>query len=62
MILDNVKRLCEEKKISLYELEKACGIGNGTIARWGGDVKPNFSSLQKLAEYFGCKVSDLLDG
>ncbi len=62
MILDNVKRLCKERGVSLHEVEKACDIGNGTIARWSGTVSPNFSTLQKLAEYFQCKVSDLIDG
>ena len=61
MIYDNVKRLCEKNKTSIWALEKACGIGNGTIGKWAGrEADPSISVLQKIANQFGVTVDDLL--
>lgn len=61
MIYDNVKRLCEKNKTSIWALEKACGIGNGTIGKWAGrEADPSISVLQKIANQFGITVDDLL--
>ena len=61
MIYDNVKRLCEKNKTSIWALEKACGIGNGTIGKWAdGDTNPRIGTLKKIADYFGITVDELL--
>ena len=61
MIYDNVKRLCEKNKTSIWAQEKACGIGNGTIGKWAGrEADPSISVLQKIANQFGVTVDDLL--
>ena len=59
MILETIRKLCDGKKISIHELEMSCGIGNGTLARWD-KVSPTLPSLKKVADYFGCNISDLL--
>lgn len=59
MILENIKRLCNQKPVSIAKLERATGISNGTISRW--DISsPTVENLQKVANYFGCTVDDLL--
>lgn len=61
MIYENVKRLCEKNKTSIWALEKACGIGNGTIGKWAGrEADPSISVLQKIANQFSVTVDDLL--
>lgn len=61
LIYDNVKRLCEKNKTSIWALEKACGIGNGTIGKWAGrEAAPSISVLQKIANQFGITVDELL--
>ena len=61
MIYENVKRLCEKNKTSIWALEKACGIGNGTIGKWAdGDTNPRIGTLKKIADYFGITVDELL--
>ena len=61
MIYENVKRLCEKNKTSIWALEKTCGIGNGTIGKWAGrEADPSISVLQKIANQFGVTVDDLL--
>lgn len=59
MILKNIKRLCSVKGISLAALEKATGIGNGVIARWGEGL-PRVDLLKRVADYFGVTVDELL--
>lgn len=59
MILKNIKRKCEERKISFAALERETGIGNGVIAKWERG-SPRVESLKKVADYFGCTVDELL--
>lgn len=61
MIYDNIKRLCEQNHTSIYAVERDCGIGNGTIGKWASrGSSPRVNVLQKVAEYFGVSVSELL--
>ena len=59
MIFANIQRLCEERNITISGLEKACGLGNGTIKEWR-QRDPSVGRLQKVAEYFGLTVNDLI--
>ena len=59
MIFENIKKKCAEKNISIYTLERETGIGNGVIAKWQhGSLR--VESIQKVANYFGCTVDELL--
>lgn len=59
MILTNIRILCSKKPVSIAKLEKMTGISNGTISKW--DVSsPTVENLQKVANFFGCTVDDLL--
>ena len=59
MLLDNIKRLCKEKKTSICAVERTLGIGNGTIGKW--DVySPRLDIVKKVADYFGMTVDELL--
>lgn len=60
MVLDKIRVLCDERKISIAKLEKETGIGNGTISRW--DISsPTVTSLKKVANYFEIAMGELLD-
>lgn len=59
MVLENIKRKCEEHKISIFALERATGLGNGSVSRWA-TKSPNLSSIKKVADYFGCTVDELI--
>lgn len=59
MILDNVRVLCEKKKITIAALERELGFGNGTIGRWD-KASPTIDKLQAVANYFHVKVDRLL--
>lgn len=60
MIYDKVKELCEKKKISISELEKSAGLGNGVIGGWRAS-SPRIDSLQAVAKVLGVKVGKLLE-
>lgn len=59
LILENITRLCKQRGVSIARLEKETGLGNGTVARWG-ESSPRVENLQKVADYFGVPLSDLL--
>ncbi len=60
MVLDKIRVLCDERKISIAKLEKETGIGNGTISRW--DISsPTVTNLKKVANYFEITMGELLD-
>lgn len=59
-IYDNIKKIADEKKITIYRLEKETGISNGAIARWN-DAVPSSVNLIKVAIYLGTQVEMLVD-
>lgn len=59
MVADNIRALCKERKISLFALEKAVGLGNGTIGKWNY-ASPRADGLKRVADYFGVPVDALL--
>ena len=61
MVYDNVKRMCEKRKISIAVLERDCGIANGTIGKWKSrNSSPSVATVQKIADYFGVTAGYLL--
>lgn len=59
MILKNIQALCREKGISISQLERETGLGNGTVCRWRkGD--PTVTRLKLVADYFGVTLEQLL--
>lgn len=59
MILDNVKRLCREHGTNITELEKAVGIGTGSIYKWGKS-SPSVTAAKLVADFFDITVDELL--
>lgn len=59
MLLTNIRHLCSKKPVSIAKLERETGIGNGTISRWDTS-SPSIENVQKVAEYFGVTVDELL--
>ena len=57
---ETIKQLCKEKNISVYELEKMAGLGNGTIRLWK-DSSPRLENLERVADALGIKVTTLIN-
>ncbi|MCY8842434.1 helix-turn-helix domain-containing protein [Bacillus atrophaeus] len=58
-IVERIKNLAKDKKISLAELERKTKLSNGTIRRWD-EKTPGVDKVQKVADYFNVSVDYLL--
>lgn len=59
MIATRIKELCKREKVSIHALEKAVGLGNGSISRWDHS-EPGVMKLKAVADYFGVTVDYLI--
>lgn len=59
MIYENVKKLCDEKGLSIMALEKEAGLSNGTVGGWRTST-PTAVSLQKVACILGVSMEELM--
>ncbi len=59
MLYDNVKRICEKKGISIGKVEKDLQLSNGSICKWN-ENEPGIRKVQKVAEYLGVSIEELL--
>lgn len=60
MLYDNVKRICEEKGISILALEKAVNFSRSSICKWN-ENEPGIRKVQKVADYLGVPIEALLE-
>jgi len=57
----NLKKLCEDRGISISQMHKDCGLGCSTAYRWqDGKVTPNAATAEKIANYFGLTIDDIM--
>lgn len=59
MLFDNVKRICDEKGISVWRLEKELGFSNHSVSKWN-ESEPGIRKVQKVADYLGVTIEELL--
>ena len=60
MLYDNVKRLCDEHKISVSALERTLNFPRSSICKWN-ENEPGIRKVQKVADYFGVSIEKLLE-
>ncbi|OOR10807.1 transcriptional regulator [Bacillus cereus] len=56
---DRVKKLAEEQKISISELERQLDMGKNSLYRWKKQT-PSSDTIQKVADYFKVSTDYLL--
>lgn len=56
---DRIKELANQRKVSVAELERALGFGNGSISKWNKQ-SPSTEKLKQVADYFQVSVDYLL--
>jgi len=59
-VYEIIKALCDERGVSIKQVEAALDIGNGTIGSWAKSA-PNVRNLIKVADYFHVSL-DYLSG
>ena len=59
MIFDNVRHLCREKGISITKLEDDLGFARSSVCKWN-ESEPGIRKVQKVADYLGVSIEELL--
>lgn len=60
-IKENILKICKERGVSVYRLEKSTGLSHGYISKLDKS-KPASDKLQKIADFFGVSIEQLLSG
>ena len=60
-ILERIKNLISDKKITIAELERRADLGNGTIRKWNTSL-PSADKIQKVAKILGVTIDYLING
>ena len=60
IIYERIKKLCDEKGISIMALERDSQLANGTIGGWRESV-PKVDSLYRVARQLGVSIDELVD-
>lgn len=61
VITDRIVAIAKERNISISALEKAVGLGNGTIGKWRTQ-SPSCDKLLKVANYLNTNINYLITG
>lgn len=56
----NIKRICREKHMTVFDLEKAAGLPYNTVTRWG-KTSPSIEKVKKAADALEVTVDQLLE-
>lgn len=59
MLYDNVKKICEEKGITIMQLEQELEFPRSYICKWNNN-EPGIRKVQKVADYLGVPIEKLL--
>ena len=58
-VYELLKKLCEDRGITIKQLEKDLGFAEGTFRKWR-DHSPTLKSLATVADYFGVSIDTLV--
>jgi putative transcriptional regulator len=63
MIRSHLSRLMGEKRVRIIDIARATGISRNLLAKLYHDRarRIDIGDLEKLCQYFGCAVGDLLE-
>ena len=59
---DNYVKLCNKKGISPSAAAEEMGMQRSVVTAWKNGRVPRRANLQKVADYFGVEIEDLLAG
>ena len=60
MFWENFVRLCSERDTKPNPVAKELGFSSGSVTDWKNGKTPRPTTIQKIADYFGVTVEDLL--
>lgn len=59
MLYENIVECVRKKQLSIAQVERDLGMGNGTIGGWRSS-SPRVATLKRVADYLGVSVDELL--
>lgn len=59
MVLHNIKKICNEKRVALSNVERLAGLSPNSVYRWD-ETMPAADKLFRVAKVLGTTVEDLL--
>lgn len=61
-MVENIKRICAERGMTVQQLEERANVAAGTVGRWGKDGKftPAVDKVKRVADALGVTVDELL--
>lgn len=54
-----IRSLCQEKGVTIQELEQKCGLGNGSVKRWELGSSPTLKALIPISNFLDVSVDYL---
>lgn len=60
MLFDRIKRLCATKGVSISQMERDISISRGAAYKWKTS-SPSRDILERLSDYFGVSIDDILE-
>lgn len=61
-IRENIVDLRKRHNLTQEELAKIAGVSRGAVSQWeGGFSEPRMGAIQRIADYFGIKKSDIIE-
>ncbi len=60
-MLEIIQKLCQEKGISIAEVERRADLGNGSIRRWG-TAYPSIDKVARVASVLNTTIEYLYTG
>lgn len=58
-LYDRIKKLADDKNMTIAYIEESVHISNGSIAKWKQNI-PKADNLYKVAKFLGCSVESLM--
>ena len=59
-LYERIKKLCDDRGITITRLENECGFSNATIKKWKTVSTPGVDKVIAVARYFGVSTDFLL--
>ncbi len=59
MLLQNIKKICKQKKIPISQMEHDLGLARSSVCKWNKN-EPGITKVQKVANYLNVTVNELL--
>ena len=56
----NILAICRQREITIAELERAAGLGNGVVRKWN-DASPTLRTVIAVADYLGVTLDELVN-